>query len=52
MIFMQQMQCNAPNRMHVFQTFSESDTSGPLLTLGPRIVPIPSKILAAHLDYL
>ena len=29
MIFMQQMQYDAPNRMHVFQNFSWRDTSGP-----------------------
>ena len=49
MICMQQMQYKAPNGMYIFQKFSGSDTPDANLVLGPRIGPLPSKILAARL---
>ena len=39
MIFMLQMQYNAPHFMYVFHNFFGGDTPDPLLVLGPRIGP-------------
>ena len=46
-IFMQQMQYNASNRMNVFQKFSGVTPSNLFLVL----LPLPSKILAARLVF-
>ena len=44
MIFMLQMQYNAPNRMHVFQNFSGTGTRGPPFgAVTQNRVPSPQK---------
>ena len=47
MIFMQQLQYNAPNRMYIFQKIFRGMTPRTLLVLWPRTAI--SKILAAYL---
>ena len=49
MIYMQQMQFNAPNVMHVFQNLSGGNTPGPPFHAVTLNRPLPSKILAACL---
>ena len=55
MIFMQQMQYNAPNRMYVLQNFSGSYIPGPpfaAVTLNRSPFPPKSWLRACHsLDY-
>ena len=50
MIFMQQIQYNAPNHMSLFQKIFEV-TPGPLLVLSPRTGHLASKILTARMLY-
>ena len=50
MIFMQKMQYNASNSMHVFQTFSGGVTlRTPFWCSDPESGPLPFNVLAARL---